>query len=116
MTTEKPPCRRPAAGHAAPAGRILAAGVSASVAVGLVAVMAKPPVEDAVLTVAPPAQPAATAPPTTMAPRVVVVVVDDPPAAVPPPTVTVPAPPATLATRPAVTPATARPTTKTRAS
>ena len=119
--------------HAAAGGRILAAGVSASVAVGLVAVMARPRAEDVVLTVTQP-QAAATPPetaPTTAPPRVVVVIVEDPPAPpaapprartpapaapAPPPSLTVPAPPATLAAKPAVTPATAKPDTKTRAS
>lgn len=113
--------RRPS--HAAAGGRILAAGVSASVAVGLVAVMARPRADDVILTVTQP--PTTAAPletvPTTAPPQVVVVIVEDTPAPaparpVPPPTVTVPAPPATLAPRPAVTPTTAKPDTKTRAS
>lgn len=139
MTTDDPPrsTKRPV--HAATGGRILAAGVSASVAVGLVAVMARPRAEDVVLTVTPPqaaAAPPETAPTTTAPPRVVVVIVEDGPAATtapaparrapattpataspaPPPTVAVPAPPTTLAPKPAVTPTTAKPNTKTRAS
>lgn len=131
--------RRPAAGHAAPRGRIVAAGLSASMTVALIAVMARPRTEDVVLTVtqptAAPASPAPTttvsaspAPTTTVPPKVVVVIVDDTPAnrgqaaapargaAAPPPTVAVPAPPTTLAARPAVTPTPAPPMTKTRAS
>lgn len=130
MTTDDR-SRRPAAAtgnptrrstHAAPGGRILAAGLSASVAVGLVAVMARPRAEDVVLTVThpqPAAAPADTAP-TTLAPaQIIVVIVEDEPATAapaPPATVTVPAPPATPAPKPAVTPATAKPDTKTRAS
>lgn len=121
--------RRPAAGHAAPRGRIVAAGLSASVTVALIAVMARPRTEDVVLTVTQPtAAPASPAPTTAVPPKVVVVIVDDTPAnrgqaaapargaAAPPPTVAVPAPPTTLAARPAVTPTPAPPMTKTRAS